>query len=386
MKQTTLIDALGIGWGEIEVMRDLANLQSFGDKARLARLGTAKRTEDVAVFIAEQLWACKQILSAVGLYKSIGLVKGMVESGVARQPNWDEILEKIYSDPTSFRNPVIWLFFHACLQAERDFALDVCCAHSREDVLTGRLLEGIKGACTSWGKASAAYLRRVEDVLEVSSIDLTVGGGEQETGGDFALILDIKEKNPTQSDLDPSVVALTGGPRGDIFVPLLFQAKCYAGLRADISQKHSERGYQFNRLRQVNCAANYIFYENAKEKINLPALPMVKPVSDCKPVELSKSTDVFSRSINFASYVLRAANGFDSIPVAQTREDALNMILANTSPNSVTKIAILGNTSGLDKIYRDALQQLRDEIDNEIRLGSAQDDLDGDQRTSGFKP
>jgi hypothetical protein len=36
-----------------------------------------------------------------------------------------------------------------------------------------------------------------------------------------------------------------------VFVPLVFQAKRYTGLRPNISEEHSERGYQFNRLRQV---------------------------------------------------------------------------------------------------------------------------------------
>jgi hypothetical protein len=385
MNQLSLLDAFGISFNEIVAMRSLAHSETFGDKGHVARLATAKRTQDSGAHIAEQLWECKQILSKVGVIKSTYLVQEL-NTPQATQPTWEQILERVFDEPVAIRNRVIWLFFHACLHAERDFALDVCPAHSREDTLTGRLLEGIKGACASWGAASLSYLSRIKNVLEVSSIDLTVGGGEQKTGGDFALILDIKENASRDDDLDPDVIKLTGGPRGDVFVPLLFQAKCYTGSNADISQRHSKRGYQFNRLRQVECASNYIFYENGKKRIDFPALPMVKPVSACQPVEICRTTDVFRHSVNFSTYLLRAANGFDSIPAARTREDALNMILANTSPDAVTRIAILGNTSGLDKTYRDTLQQLRNEIDNEVVQGPSQDDMSDDTTPSPFKP
>ncbi len=383
MSQTSLLDAFGMSLDEITSLKSLVHNETFGDKGKYARLATVTRTNDLAPHIAQQLWECKQILSKVGLYHCAYLTQELTASKT--HPKWEQILERIYGDPIAIRNRVIWLFFHACLQAERDFALDACPAHSREDMLSGRFLEGIKAACTSWAAAAATYLDRTKDVLEVSSIDLTVGGGEQKTGGDFALILDIKEIVSRPDDLEPGVIALTGGPRGDIFVPLLFQAKCYTGSTADISQKNKTLGYQFNRLRQVNCASNYIFYENDEKYIDTPSLPMVKPVSACNPIETQRSTDVFDQSINFATYILRAVNGFDSIPAARTREDALNMIFANASPSTINKITVLGNTSDLSKKYREALKRLQEEIDNTPMQEPQEDNASDETPSSSFK-
>ena len=89
---------------------------------------------------------------------------------------------------------------------------------------------------------------------------------------DFALILDTKETPSRSEELEPNIVALTGAPRGHVFVRLVFQAKRYTGSRANISEEHSERGYQFNRLWQVARASSYIFFENGKERIENPAL------------------------------------------------------------------------------------------------------------------
>ncbi|QDQ82910.1 hypothetical protein [Paraburkholderia megapolitana] len=382
MSEPNFLDAFGLSVNEVINMQSLAHAQTFSDKGRLARFATAQRTREAGAYIAQQLWECRQILSKVGIYKRVYLI----QQEQVTQPTWEQILERIYDEPVATRNGTIWLLFHACLQAERDFSLDVCPAHSREDVLTGRLLEGIKAACTIWAEASSSYLNRIKNTLEISSIDLTVGGGEQETGGDFALILDIKENASSLEDSEPDITTLTGERRGDAFVPLVFQAKRYVGSNADISQKHDTRGYQFNSLRQVNCASNYIFYENDKEHISTPALPMVKPVSACKAIETSRVTGVFSESVDFATYILRAANGFSDIPAARTREDALNMILANTSPSNVSRLTILGNTSDLSAKYRDALRQLQTEIKEGIRQESPQDDLSDDTRLSSFEP
>jgi hypothetical protein len=364
MAEPTLLDAFGISLHEILALTKLASMQTYGDRGRFARLLTKGRTVDAGAHIADQLWGCRQILSKVGLLNTIYLSQRLVREQAAR-PDWEQILEQIYTAPVAVRNRTIWLLFHSCLQAERDFALDACPARSHETFLTGRLVEKISAACASWAATAASYLERVEKALEVSSIDLSVAGGEQETGGDFALILDIKENPLRSEDMEPDVIVLTGPPRGDVFVPLVFQAKRYTGSTANISQKHSERGYQFNRLRQVRCASSFIFYENGEERIKDPTLPMVKPVSACEPVETSPNIQVFRDSVDFATYILRAVDGCDGIPAATTREDALNMILANTSPDRLSRIAVLGNTSGLDHQYEDALKRLMGEINSE---------------------
>lgn len=391
MNQPKLLDVFGISLDEILAMRDFSQVETFGVKGCFARLLTTMRTQDSGAYIADQLWECKQILSKVGLHLRIDLTSQpkptrATKSACVEKPVWEQILERIYCDPVAIRNRVVWLFFHACLQAERKFSLEVCPAHSREDILTGKLLGEIKAACAAWATASSSFLARCSNVLELSSIDLTIGGREQETGGDFALILDITEDVSCAEDLAEEVIALTGGPKRNIFVPLIFQAKCYTGEDADISQKHKTRGYQFNRLRQSKCASSFIFYENGKDPIEFPVLPMVKLTSDCSAIEISRTTSVFDQSVNLATYILRALNGFDNIPTARTREDALNMILANTSPDEIIKISILGNTSDLENVYRVALQRLSSEFTNEMHQALSEDDDHDDDPKSGFRP
>ena len=178
------------------------------------------------------------------------------------------------------------------------------------------------------------------------------------------MILDLNETHISPCDLEPETIRLTGPLRGSVVIPLVFQAKRYVGLTADISRRHDERGYQFHTLRQTKCASNYIFYENGEDRIPYPALPMVKAASACQPVELFPSTHVFEDSVDLATYILRALNGFADIPAAESREDALNMILANASTDRLSRITILGDkTEGeLDRLYGSALDALRKEI------------------------
>ena len=378
MNQKSILDEFGISLDEIFLMKARAQNETFSQKALLARFATAMRTSDAGAYIARQLSECRRILSGVGALTMISNSRDLVESRTA-QLSWEDLLEKRFEDPMAVQNRAIWLLFHVCLQAQRDFALDVCVGRSREDVLTGRFLEGIKSACAGWADSSSSYLQRVKNVLEISSLDLTVGGAEQATGGDFALVLDIKGAPSCAKDFEPDVVTLTeGGPRGDFFVPLVFQAKRYTGSAADISRRHKSQGYQFNRLRENRCASAYVFYENGDDGIDRPALPMVKPANQCSPVETSRGTDVFDKSVDFATYILRAVNGFADMPAAQTREDALNMILANASPESLTKLVVLGNTSGLQRKYEDALTALRLEIASTV--GEVPTERDGPRK------
>jgi len=367
MNDGIFLKKFGLTFDEVNGMKGRATDEAFSDKGKLSRLNTISRDSSARETISTGLAGCKRILSKVGLLAHIYLVNEMVSEKRTSSQNWDELLGRVLLDPLSFRDPTVWLLFQAALQSERDFSLDVCPVHSREDVLTGRFIEGLSGACRLWADSFRSYLNRTGNVLEISSIDLTVGGGEQATGGDFALILDIRKSTPIPP-LAPDLITLTGPLQGPLFVPLLFQAKCYTGESADISQKHKTRGYQFSQLRKTVCASNYIFYENGTAGIQFPALPMVKPSSACSPVESAPKTPVFEKSVNFSTYLLKAINGFDDIPSATTREEALNMILANTSENSITRVAILGNTHGLDVIYRDALAQLRSQIDSENML------------------
>jgi hypothetical protein len=73
---------------------------------------------------------------------------------------------------------------------------------------------------------------------------------------------------------------------------------------------------------------------------------------DLAPVEIERSTD-------FATYILTALNDF---PIAPSVEDALNMVLANTSPDRLCRLAVFANSTGAGARYAASLAQLQAEI------------------------
>ena len=363
-----LFNEFGLYLDEIMSFQKKCRDTNLGDMAVFSRVITMQKHQGLSGHIAGRLWECKRVLSSVGLNLQIMATNYPAKGGQEQIDeyneihNWNSILERFYSDPLVFKNRIVWFLFQAFLKAQRDFALEACPPQSHETHLTGELIGRVRGACDEWGDLAQKYLSRSDNIIEISRIDLSVGGGEQITGGDFALILDIEEAHICPCDLQPDILCLTGPLRGSVIIPIVFQAKRYVGLTADISQHNEKRGYQFNVLRQTVCASNYIFYENGAERIQYPALPMVKASSACHPVETSPRTEVFKDSVDLATYILRAANGFDDIPAADSREDALNMIFANASKDRISSVAILSNRAGRDLIYRKALENLREEI------------------------
>ncbi|WP_158808559.1 hypothetical protein [Beijerinckia sp. L45] len=351
-----LLDAFGLSGDEISSLRQKSFDENFGRMARLSRANTFERRQGLSGHIAARLWECKQVLSQVGMLGQIMVARDIANHASMR--DWEFLLERLYFDPLVFKNKVTWFLFQALLEAQRDFALEACPPRSHETYLTGELVGRIRGACDKWTDAAKAYLSRTGTSIEISRIDLSVGGYEQATGGDLALILDIDEADISPCDLEAKILLLTGPLRGSVIIPMVFQAKRYVGSTADISQHHDDRGYQFDTLRQTVCASNYLFYENGSERIDLPALPMVKPTSACRPIETSPRTEVFEGSVDLATYVLRAINGFADIPAANSMEDALNMILANASKDRVGHVAILANKAGRGQFYKDAFDRL----------------------------
>ncbi len=363
-----LFKEFGLYLDEICSFNEKSHKDNSGNKSEFSRANTLRKHQGLSKHIARELWECKQVLSKVGLLGQIGMAKDSVQSlqenieKPSAIDDWESLLQRLYFDPLVFKNRVIWFLFQALLEAQRDFALEACPPQSHEAYLTGELVGRIRAACDSWCSAAQRYLSRSDNTIEISRIDLSVGGYEQATGGDLALILDIDEAEINPCDLELDTLQLTGPLRGSVIIPIVFQAKRYVGETADISQHHKDRGYQFNTLRQIVCASNYVFYENGTERIRFPALPMVKASSACRPVETSPRTEVFENSVDLATYILRAVNGFADIPSAHSREDALNMILANASADRVGHVAILANKSGRDLLYRNALDTLRNEI------------------------
>lgn len=335
-------------------------------KTEISLLITQNKNERISKIVAECLWKCETVASAIGKIKKIQISKdamvlhddGSVKS-ITEFRKWSFLLERLYSDPLSIENKAVWLFFQAIFEAQRDFALDVCPPTSNETFLTGRFVGSIKTACDAWSHFAAPYLSRSNQRIAISQIDLSVGGYEQKTGGDLALILDIEESPIAHWGLNRTPPRSSTPPQRNSIIPIVFQAKRYTGKRADISEHHNVRGYQFDMLRQTTCASSYIFFENGPTRIEYPALPMVKASSSCAHPSLSPRTEVFENSLDFATYILQAIDGSGDAPAAKTREDALNMILANASPDRIGQVVILGNKSGLDVAYANALATLR---------------------------
>lgn len=358
---SNLLTSIGLNADEIIALRSKAAEENLCAKAVFSRTNTLKKNINLSKYISSKLWECNQVLSTVGVYSKIYITQE--NYGIDVIDDWEKLLEILYSDPAVFKNKVLWLLFQALLEAQRDFALDICPPRSHETYLTGEFVGAIRCACNNFAKSAQEYLSRSGSEINISRIDLSVGGYEQDTGGDLAIIIEIDEVDISPCDLEEDILTLTGQPRGSIIIPLVFQVKRFVGTRAKISQHHEERGYQFNILRQTTCASNYLFYENGTNRVERPSLPMVKAPSKCMPVEDNPYTEVFENSIDFATYILRAVNGFPDIPAAESREDALNMILANASEDRIGHVVVLANNEGCELLYKNALNKLRNEID-----------------------
>ncbi|UHS59830.1 hypothetical protein [Agrobacterium vaccinii] len=356
------LEDFGMSQAEHFALVQFAQANTFDDGSKLARLRTQQRYADKGSAIADLLVSFKGLRSAAGICSEIISLK----QDPTRSLDWETTLEKLYGDPIMSRSRVTWLAFQAALRADAKFALEVAPARSHENTLTGTLIRGLTAECDLWASHAAGFLSRIKAPLTFESADISVGGGEQETGGDFVVIIDLEEEAETRADLHSSARALLGPRCGHQIIPIVFQAKRFVGTKANISQWHEKRGYQFNKLRKTKCASSYIFYENGDEEINAAALPIVKPVQNCKPISVEKYTPVYENSTDLATYLLWAINDPDAFPRAPTKEDAMNMVCASVR-RSFRRIVFLGNTDGLRKLYAEAYRNLKDEIAEQNR-------------------
>lgn len=129
---------------------------------------------------------------------------------------------------------------------------------------------------------------------------------------------------------------------------------------ADVSQSHSTRGPQRTLLASNACASAYIFYDNL-EHAPTPLPPLVKKVED---VTSATRTNVLDESLDFATYLLRAAIDPAYGPRAQSPDDALRMIYSKASPQDLSALVVVSGDPGAANRYRSDLGLLMHELSN----------------------
>lgn len=231
-------------------------------------------------------------------------------------------------------------------------------------MLTGIFLGEIANKCCVWREKAAVSLARVESTLSLKRIDLSILGGEHESGGDFGLVLEVDERarQPNMLSASPDVR----------IVPLVIQAKRYVRPSADISQTHRTRGYQFKLLRQNPCASAYLFYENGKQTIEDPVQPLLKSVDTVSVPPFR--TRVFDGSLDLSTYLLRALYSPSAAPGATSPEEALRMIYPRAHSGQLATLAVISSRADPIERYSTALvtivreaREATDHLDRESR-------------------
>lgn len=270
--------------------------------------------------------------------------------GVEKFDSWPTLLGRVLIHPPCYRDLADWWLFFAALEAETGFQLGPCTGQKREARLSGHLLEALATQGKQWAEAIAPAVSRYNATLGISEIDLEIGGGEQATGGDFGLILDFDGRT-----IQPSS---EGAGEGQRIIPMIFQAKRYRRPSADISQTNPTRGPQRTLLASNVCAAAYILYENEGNPAT-PLPPLVKPIQRVPP---GTKTNALEDSLDFATYLLRAAIDPTITPRARSADDALRMIYNAASPKDLTALVVISADPGAANRYRSGVSMLNHEL------------------------
>lgn len=265
----------------------------------------------------------------------------------AKLNSWQTLLGRVLVHPPCYRDLADWWLFFTALDAATGFQLERCTASKREQRLTGHLLEALAAQGKVWSEAIAPAIARSGATLAINEIDLEVGGGEQSTGGDFGLILDFDGRT-----IQPGAAKRQDDRR---IIPLIFQAKRYARPNADVSQTNVTRGPQRTLLASNRCASAYIFYENLDNPAT-PLPPLVKPVAS---IPSATKTNVLDDSLDFATYLLRAATDPVCAPRANSADDALRMIFAEAAPSDLSALVVVSSDPGAINRYRSSLLMLK---------------------------
>ena len=284
-----------------------------------------------------QAWA--RILSEAG--KGVAVLMG--GDGNPKLNSLFGYVDACLIDPICWCDPATWALFYSTREASDDLQLDNCPTPTSESHLSGALIGALRRSCEQWRTAISGPLERQGVILSLDQLDLSILGGEQATGGDFALVLELSMLGED-------------GSASQRAVPLIFQAKRYVRPNADVSQRHHIRGYQRQILSQNRCASAYIFYENGSSQIELPLPPLVKPVVS---VGQNSRTEATNESMDLASYLVTRLHSPELAMNAPNAEEALRMIYSGSSPS---RIAVLASDEMALSRYQAALSNLAHEF------------------------
>tara|TARA_R110001606_G_C15395985_1_gene652185 strand:- start:4623 stop:5672 length:1050 start_codon:yes stop_codon:yes gene_type:complete len=332
------VESFGLTMEEVLNARETAHSYLNSNKAQLAIEGLMRFAPDADRASRDALHS-----NWIHLLSSAGQGNSVMQAGDGnpKLASLQGYIAGCLLDPTAWVDPATWALFYAARQSTEDLQLDACSAPSSESHLSGQLLGVLKTRCEVWRVPVAPALGRLGKSLALDQIDLSILGGEQETGGDFAFVLDLA----TESESELRTV-----------VPLIFQAKRYVRPNADISQHHTRRGYQRTLLARNDCKSAYIFYENATMPIGLPLPPLVKPVESTFG---SLRTDATSGSVDLATYLVTSLHSPGGAPRAVDANEALRMIYKKSYPS---RIAIIADDKTVHARYEAQLKALAPEI------------------------
>ncbi|TBB81033.1 hypothetical protein [Rhizobium ruizarguesonis] len=264
------------------------------------------------------------------------------DGGLTSGSRWSTILRKVMVEPPTHADTADWWVLFSALNASVEFQMTQLGAPKMEQRLTGEFLSELKHAGLRWGGLLAPMLKRRGASMAFHQIDLERLGGEQATGGDFALVLDFDGLTGLPSE----------PPQGHRIVPLIFQAKRFIRPKADVSQSHKTRGLQKSYLRTNPAASAYIFYENGDMALPAPLPVLVKPIAN---VHHEKATNVFADTADFASYLYRASVDPTFAPRAESVEEALSMIYARARPGQLSSLLVASGSPNARKRYEAAV-------------------------------
>lgn len=349
--KSVFLDEVGMTAQESIHLRFLAVEAVSSPKSVLSRKILELECQETSIRIAQAFrsgWL--QGFSKIGQYWSIQHFRDNPDD--LRSLEW--ILTEFLVDPIVHPTVAAWCFHCALQESSATFQLDSCPSPTSEERLSGILLGEISGRCEAWTRVAAEPLKRTQASIALRSIDLSILGGEQATGGDFGIVLHFEGSRARQDVHQESTSSR--------IVPLIFQAKRYVRPTADISQRHHQRGFQYDMLSRNKCASAYIFYENGRESVELPLPPLIKPVDS---VASAGRTAVLKDSLDLPSYLFRALYDSSFATPASSPEDALRMIHSEADIGQLSRLAVISDSATVSLHYEAALQTLGRDIEKD---------------------
>ncbi|MCA1197301.1 hypothetical protein K9B35_04925 [Sphingomonas sp. R647] len=344
----TLLETLGFTVDELVQLPAVARALVSSARARRA-FGELEETSPETISRICQTLLSESFaggLSQAGKYSLV--LAGRSEPSPLQ--SWPALLDRLFAEPPVHRDAAEWWLLFTTLATSIDFQLGVSVSPHRENRLTGHLLQSLASHGKTWGALLARLQERTRSRLAVHEIDLELLGGEQSTGGDFGLILEVDGR---------TVEPPERGSARERIVPFIFQAKRYERPYASVSQHNSRRGYQRDLLASNECASAYIFYENGDRAIPAPLPPLVKPV---EAVTTYDRTNVLEDSVDFATYLLSGLKSEHKAPRARDPSDALRMIFSGADIGQLASLVVVSGSPDSLARYTSALTFLGHEL------------------------